>query len=120
PKAHTPPKHRRATHTKAVAVHKAKAPAKTAPTSVSASSAPVAAPAPAPSIDSTQTYVEPTGVVMSPVAASVAAAVTSDPKIEPALASQAIGAVGQTQIAAIHVIAYGSDALAALTGTGAT
>src|SRR5437764_7368277 len=61
PKAHTPPKHRRATHKKTVAVHKTKTPATTsAPTSAPA---PVAAPAPAPSTGSSETYVEPTGVV---------------------------------------------------------
>ena len=43
----------------------------------------------------------------------------SDPKIDPAVANEAIAAVGQTELATIHVIAYGADAASALTDVGA-
>ncbi|HWX09510.1 MAG TPA: hypothetical protein VNY33_06000, partial [Gaiellaceae bacterium] len=64
--------------------------------------------------------IDSSGLVMSPVVASVAASLATDPKIDPALANQAIGAVGETQIATVHVIAYGEQAAAALTDAGAS
>src|SRR4051812_44174427 len=84
-------------------------------------SAPTQSVDPAPAAAPEQQIVyDPSGFVASPVVASVAASVSSDPKIDTAVAHQAIDAVSQSELATINVIVYGADADAALIEAGAT